>query len=80
MIVNQQTNPVMISRDQKFIPLDQITKSILTTDEAAFYLNRKAQTLRIWAMKHDALIHPIKINGRLGWQVADIKSLLGVGV
>jgi len=65
------------SHNLQFIPLDQVTRSILTTEEAAFYLNRKSQTLRCWAMKQDGLLHPIRINGRLGWSVAGIKSLLG---
>ncbi|MDP3279954.1 MAG: DNA-binding protein [Nitrosomonas sp.] len=66
--------------NQQFQSLDQVTRSILTTGEAAFYLNRKPQTLRCWAMKQDGLLQPVRINSRLGWRVADIKSLLNGGV
>lgn len=65
------------SHNLQFLPLEQLTRPILTTEEAAFYLNRKPQTLRCWAMKQDGLLQPIRINGRLGWSVAGIKSLLG---
>ncbi len=63
--------------NQQFPSLDQITRPILTTGEAAFYLNRKPQTLRCWAMKQDGPLHPIHLNGRLAWRVSDIKSLIG---
>jgi hypothetical protein len=52
----------------------------LPTDEAAPYLNRKAQTLRKWACTGTGPIQPIRINGRLAWRVSDLRSLLdGVG-
>lgn len=66
----------LASHNQKFPPLEHVTRSILTTEEAAHYLNRKAQTLRCWAMIGSP-ISPIRINSRLGWKVSDIKSLLG---
>ena len=34
-----------------FPPLEQITKPNLTTEEAAFYCDRAAQTMRMWACK-----------------------------
>ena len=58
-------------------PLEQITKPNLTTEEAAFYCDRAEQTMRMWACKQIAGVpRPIKINGRLAWPVAAIKSLL----
>lgn len=68
------------SHNQQFPPLDQVTRSIITTAEAAFYLNRKSQTLRCWAIKQDGLLQPIRINKRLGWPVKEIKRILGEGV
>ncbi len=59
-------------------PLEQVTRSSITTNEAAFYLNRKPQTLRIWAMRENGLIRPIRVNGRLAWPVRDIKKVLGI--
>lgn len=52
------------------------TRDILPTSEAASALNRKSQTLRKWAAFDNGPIRPIRINGRLGWRVADIARLL----
>ena len=58
--------------------LETITKPLLTTKEAAFYLNRTQQTLRCWAMNQKSTIDPIRLNGRLAWPVVAIKKVLGV--
>jgi hypothetical protein len=59
-------------------PIEQITRSHIPTNDAAFYLSRKPQTLRTWACFENGLIRPIRINGRLAWPVSEIKKLLGV--
>lgn len=59
-------------------PLDQETRSAITTAEAAFHLCRAEQTLRIWACKENGPIRPIRINGRLAWPVTGLRKLLGV--
>jgi hypothetical protein len=62
-------------------PIEQVTKPNLTTSEAAFYCNRKPQTLRAWAcLKPAGMPQPMNINGRLAWRLSDIKALLGIGV
>lgn len=53
--------------------------AVLTTDEAAAVLNRQPQTLRKWACLENGPLRPIRINGRLGWRVADIEALLNGG-
>ena len=58
-----------------FPPLDQVTKPTLTTDEAAHYLNRRPQTLRMWAMREDGPTVPTRLNGRLAWSTVAIKAL-----
>ena len=58
------------------IPLEQVTRTAISTNEAAWYLNRKPQTLRVWACYENGPIKPIRINGRLGWLVSDIKGVL----
>lgn len=63
---------------QKFPPLESINLTVLPTDQAAHYLNRRPQTLRIWAMRENGLIRPIRINGRLGWPTKDVKRILGI--
>lgn len=51
-------------------------KRLLTTAEAAEALNRKVQTLRIWACNGSGPIAPVRIMGRLAWRVDDIEKLL----
>lgn len=68
----------MQTESNQYPPIEQITRSAITTEEAAYYLNRKPQTLRVWAMREDGLIRPIRINGRLAWPVKEIKKVLGV--
>lgn len=53
-------------------------QEILTTAEAAIYLNRKPQTLRKWACLENGPVRPIRINGRLAWRVNDLAALLGL--
>jgi predicted DNA-binding transcriptional regulator AlpA len=55
--------------------LVQVTRPIVTTREAAFYLNLSAQTLWLWACKETGPIRPIRIGRRLGWLVKDLVKL-----
>jgi len=64
----------------QFQSIEQITLTTVPTEQAAFYLNRRPQTLRIWAMKENGLIRPRRINGRLAWPVREIKKVLGMEV
>ena len=63
---------------QQLTPLAKETRSALPTSEAALHLNRAQQTLRLWSMRGDGAIQPLRINGRLAWRVDDIKRALGV--
>lgn len=78
MKINQNPLETLASHNQQFPPLEFVTKSVLTTQEAAYYLNRQPQTLRFWAMKQHP-IRAINVNGRLAWPVSEIKSLLSGG-
>lgn len=60
------------------VSLEQESRTTLPTREAAHHLNRKIQTLHIWACKETGPIRPHRINGRLAWPVAEIKKLLGM--
>ena len=64
---------------QPFTPLPQVTNLNVPTDAAAYYLDRKPQTLRAWACLENGPIRPIRINGRLAWPVAEIRTLLNRG-
>lgn len=61
-----------------FPPLEQVTRPAVPTDQAAYYLNRKPQTMRAYACLENGPLRPIRINGRLAWPVAEIKRLLNV--
>lgn len=56
-----------------------ILPAVLSTNEAAPFINRKPQTLRKWACLENGPIQPIRINGRLAWRVSDLKNLLNGG-
>lgn len=73
-----QFKPAIIAayNAQPFPPLDQVTRPTVPTDQAAYYLNRKSQTLRMWACLEKGALRPIRINGRLAWYVDDIRELL----
>ncbi len=68
-----------ISTSQNAPPFPHIaTVNRLTvpTDAAAYYLNRRPQTLRFWASSGRGPIEPIHLNGRLAWPINEIKALL----
>jgi hypothetical protein len=67
----------------QFAPLESVTRPTVTTREAAFYLNRRPQTLRCWASEDDGPLRPVRVlgpesRGPLAWPVAEIKRLLGI--
>jgi hypothetical protein len=62
---------------QQFPPLESVTRPTVETSAAAYYLNRKPQTMRIWALTGHPIM-PRRVNGRLAWPVSEIKKLLGV--
>jgi hypothetical protein len=60
-------------------PLDYEKRTVLSTNEAAFHLGRRPQTLRKWACYEDGPLRPVRIMGRLAWKVADIKKIVSEG-
>lgn len=60
-----------------FPPLSQVTTNTIPTGQAAFYLNRRPQTLRTWACFDNGPTRPLRINGRLAWHVKEIRLLVG---
>ena len=59
-----------------FPPLAHETRLTVETECAAFHLNRRPQTLRLWACQENGPIRPIHVHGRLAWKVADIQAVL----
>ena len=62
--------------DPWYPKLEHVNRPVVDTAAAACYLNRKPRTLRLWAGA--GALHPIRINGRLAWDVSQIKHALGV--
>lgn len=62
----------------QYLPLEQVTRPNLKTEEAAFYLNRRPQTLRAWACLENGPLRPKRIGGLLAWSTATVKALAGV--
>jgi len=50
------------------------------TAAAAYYLNRRPQTMRGWACLENGPLRPLRINGRLAWPVAELRRVLGVAL
>jgi hypothetical protein len=68
----------MADKTLNLTPLALEKRATLPTSEAAPQINRAEQTLRLWAMRGNGPITPLRINGRLAWPVADLKRVLGV--
>jgi len=64
-----------------FISLALEQRTHVNTAAAAYYLNRRPQTLRDWhhrgAFPTDGL-RPLVLNGRLAWSIPAIKFAMGV--
>jgi hypothetical protein len=79
MRANTQTGQAITKAIKQFPSLDAVTSPTVDTAAGAYYLNRRDQTLRKWATYENGPLHPVRINGRLAWSVADIKRLLNGG-
>ena len=64
----------------QYLPLEQVNRPNLTTAEAAYYLNRRPQTLRCWACLENGPLRPTRIGGLLAWSTATVKALVGVAL
>lgn len=73
-----QTEKVVILPDC-FPPLEKVTRTHVPTAQAAHYLCRRPQTLREWACLETGPLRPHRVSGRLAWEVAGIKRVLGIG-
>ena len=50
-------------------------QQLLTTDEAAAFLQFAPQTLRKWACYGSGPVRPVKVQNRLRWRLADLEKL-----
>jgi hypothetical protein len=79
-IENFRSTEIRHQPEQKYTPLAQVQRTHVDTNSAAYYLNRRPQTLRGWhchgQFPADGL-RPLVLNGRLAWSVAAIKAAMG---
>jgi hypothetical protein len=61
-----------------FASLEDENRPTVSTEQAAYYLNRQQQTLRGWACREDGPLRPLRIHGRLAWPVSELRKLCGV--
>ena len=61
----------------QFPSLESVTRPTVPTRDAAYYLNRRPQTLRAWSSLENGPIRPIHVFGKLAWSVSEIRALLG---
>jgi hypothetical protein len=68
----------MATKPLQLVPLERETRANLPTPEAARHLNRAQQTLRLWAMRENGPLRPIRVHGRLAWPVAALRQILQI--
>ena len=78
-IVNYQRKVTTMQTATQYTSLVHESRTVIDTNEAAFHLGRKPQTLRKWAVYENGPLRPIRIHGRLAWNVADIKRIVAEG-
>jgi hypothetical protein len=69
---------MQIASSPQFPPLELVTRPTVETAAAAYYLNRRPQTLRIYACQENGPLRPLRVHGRLHWKTDDIRGILGV--
>ncbi len=60
----------------KYPPLAEVTRDLLTTDETAFYLGLKPQTLRKWHCEGKGAIRPTYIGKKPMYQKSAVQKLI----
>lgn len=69
---------VTMAMQTTFPLLESVNSPTVDTAAAAYYLNRRPQTMRGWACLENGPLRPVRIHGRLAWPVAEIRRVLGV--
>ena len=81
LATNRSAETLRAATESRYPPIELENRPHIETEQAAYYLLRKPQTLRAWAMRetYPGGLKPRRIGNRLGWPVDDIRRLLGVG-
>ena len=76
--VTNHSDEIRRASETQFPPLELVNRPTVPTEQAAYYLNRRPQTLRGWAMNSGTgPVSCIRINGRLAWSVVELRRVLG---
>ena len=75
---HQNTRATEGTTGPAFVSLDRETRTAVDTACAAYHLSRQPQTLRGWACLENGPLRPVRVLGRLAWNVADLRRLLGL--
>jgi hypothetical protein len=74
------SNQVSSTKPTTIYPsIDTEIRQTVDTACAAYWMNRKPQTLRAWACLENGPIRPVRVNGRLAWSVKEIRSMMSTG-
>lgn len=77
--LTQQASAAPDATPAPYPPLSAVTRPTVPTAQAAYYLDRAPQTLRMWAMKDGTgPVRPVRVHGILAWPVAELRRVLGV--
>ena len=68
----------MTGNPQPYPALALETRLVVDTATAAHWLLRKQQTLRGWACLENGPLRPVRVHGRLAWNVSEIRRVLEV--
>ncbi|WAR43879.1 helix-turn-helix domain-containing protein [Methylomonas rapida] len=60
----------------KYPPLNEVTRDLLTTDETAFYLGLKPQTLRKWHCEGRDVIRPVYLGRKPMYRKSAVQALI----
>lgn len=59
--------------------IEDLQREVASNKEAADYLGVKISTLYNWSSTGKGPIKPVRIGGKLGWRIADLKALVAGG-
>jgi|LakMenEpi03Aug12_release.lakeMendotaPanAssembly.Ray.scaffolds.fasta_scaffold3373281_1 hypothetical protein len=72
----RKTEPVSLT---KYPPIADVTRDLLTTDETAFYLGLKPQTLRKWHCEGKGIIRPVYIGSKPMYKKTAVQQVIAGG-
>lgn len=71
--LTRKAEPISLT---KYPPIAEVTRDLLTTDETAFYLGLKPQTLRKWHSKGMGIILPVYIGSKPMYKKAEVQQVI----